>query len=69
MLSILRNNQAVKKTLRDNKLNLIESVIEMSQKEDMFTFDRYEEDFLKRFNGLEAVALGGADWGSRRRAK
>jgi twitching motility protein PilT len=46
VLSILRTSQAVKGTIRENKLHQIENIIHMGKNEGMFTFDRYLNEFM-----------------------
>ncbi|THB69876.1 MAG: twitching motility protein PilT [Desulfovibrio sp.] len=48
LLSILRGNHAVKTSIRDNKLAQLEGLIDISKAEGMFTFERYQEEFLDR---------------------
>lgn len=48
VLSILRNSPSVKNTLRENKLSQLDSIVEMGQQEDMFTFKRYQTEFLDK---------------------
>ena len=47
-LSILRGSQALRTTLRDNKLNLIESIIDMGVADEMYSFRRYKEEYLNK---------------------
>jgi twitching motility protein PilT len=46
VLSILRGNQSLKGTIRENKLHQIENIIQMGKNEGMYTFDRYLNEFL-----------------------
>ncbi len=47
LLTIVRGTQAVKNTIRENKLNQLESVIQIGKNEGMFTAERYLTDFLE----------------------
>jgi twitching motility protein PilT len=46
ILSILRANQSVKGTIREDKLHQIENIIQSGKAEGMFTVDRYLNEFL-----------------------
>jgi len=46
VLSILRGNQSLKGTIRENKLHQIENIIQLGRNEGMFTFDRYLNEYL-----------------------
>lgn len=48
VLGILRNSTAVKNTLRDNKLSLLENIIELGVGDNMFSFTRYKSEFLDK---------------------
>ncbi len=48
LLSILRSNQALKNSLRENKMSQIDSIVEMGFQEGMFSFRRYLTDFLEK---------------------
>jgi pilus retraction protein PilT len=52
VLSILRGNQSLKGTIRENKLHQIENIIQLGKNEGMFTFDRYLNDYLLRQKNL-----------------
>jgi len=45
-LSILRGNQSLKGTIRENKLHQIENIIQLGKNEGMFTFARYLNEYL-----------------------
>ncbi|WP_462323511.1 type IV pilus twitching motility protein PilT [Desulfoplanes sp.] len=47
LLSMMFSSPAIRNTLRDNKIEQIENIMEMSREKDMFTFDRYEKEFLR----------------------
>ncbi len=47
LLTIVRGTQAVKNTIRENKLNQLESAIQIGKNEGMFTAERYLTDFLE----------------------
>ncbi|HMK64593.1 MAG TPA: hypothetical protein VK564_02290, partial [Thermodesulfobacteriota bacterium] len=46
VLSILRTSQAVKGTIRENKLHQIENLVHLGKNEGMFTFERYLNEFI-----------------------
>jgi pilus retraction protein PilT len=46
LLSILRANQSVKGTIREDKLHQIENIIQLGKTEKMFTKDRYLNEYL-----------------------
>jgi len=46
LLSILLGNQAVKNTIREDKLHQIENIIQLGKAEGMFTKDRYLNEYL-----------------------
>jgi len=46
LLSILRSTQAVRSTIRENKLSQIEGIIDIGRREGMYTFQRYRKEFL-----------------------
>jgi twitching motility protein PilT len=46
VLSILRTSQAVKGTIRENKLHQIENIIHLGKNEGMFSFERYINEFI-----------------------
>lgn len=45
-LAILRSTQAVRSTIRENKLSQIDSLMDIGRREGMYTFDRYRKEFL-----------------------
>ena len=47
LLTIVRGTQAVKNTIRENKLNQLESAIQIGKNEGMFTAGRYLTDYLE----------------------
>jgi len=52
LLSILRGNQALKGTIREDKLHQIENIIQLGKNEGMFNFDRYLNEYLMYQNNL-----------------
>lgn len=46
LLSILKGNQSVKSTIREDKLHQIENIIQLGKAEGMFTKDRYLKEYL-----------------------
>jgi twitching motility protein PilT len=46
ILSILRGNQSVKGTIREDKLHQIENILQLGKAEGMFTRDRYLNEYL-----------------------
>ena len=46
LLSILRGNQSVKGTIREDKLHQIENILQLGKAEGMFTRDRYLKEYL-----------------------
>ena len=46
LLSILRGNQSVKGTIREDKLHQIENILQLGKAEGMFTTDRYLKEYL-----------------------
>jgi twitching motility protein PilT len=46
VLSILRGNQSVKGTIREDKLHQIENILQVGKAEGLFTKDRYLNEFL-----------------------
>jgi twitching motility protein PilT len=52
VLSILRANQALKGTIRENKLHQIENIIQSGKSEGMYNFDRYLKEYLMVQNRL-----------------
>jgi Tfp pilus assembly pilus retraction ATPase PilT len=47
LLTILRGTRAVKNTIRENRLNQIEGVLQIGKNEGMFSSERYLNDYLK----------------------
>jgi pilus retraction protein PilT len=47
LLSIMFSSPAIRNTIRENKIEQIENIMEMSREKDMFTFSRYEKEFLR----------------------
>jgi pilus retraction protein PilT len=47
-LSVMRSNDALRNTIRENKFSQIENIMETSKNAGMFSFRRYEEDYLRR---------------------
>lgn len=56
LLSILRGNQSLKGTIRENKLHQIENIIQLGKNEGMFTFDRYLNEYLLYQKNLTSPA-------------
>ncbi|MBI5603607.1 MAG: PilT/PilU family type 4a pilus ATPase [Deltaproteobacteria bacterium] len=52
LLSILRGNQALKGTIRENKLHQIENIMQLGKNEGMFTVDRYLNEYLMHQKSL-----------------
>lgn len=48
LLSIMRGSTAIRTAIRDNKLSQLEGIVDISKGEGMFTFKRYQEEFLGR---------------------
>lgn len=48
VLSILRANPAVKHSIRENRLNQLDNILQTAGASGMFTFTRYREEFLER---------------------
>ena len=46
LLAILRSTQAVRSTIRDNKLSQMDNLLDTGRREGMFTFERYRKEFL-----------------------
>lgn len=46
ILSIMHSTKSIKRLIREGKLSQIENVMEMSRQEGMYTFERYEREFL-----------------------
>lgn len=47
VLSIVRGTSSVKNIIRENKLHQLNSIVQLSKGEGMFTFERYVEEFLE----------------------
>ncbi len=47
LLSMMFNSSAIKNTIRESKIEQIENIMEMSREKDMYTFSRYEKEFLR----------------------
>lgn len=46
LLSVLRTTKSIKRLIREGKLSQIENAMEMGRQEGMYTFERYEREFL-----------------------
>ncbi len=46
MLSVLRTTKSIKRLIREGELSQIENAMEMGRQEGMYTFERYEREFL-----------------------
>ncbi|OGP50315.1 MAG: hypothetical protein A2Y79_01070 [Deltaproteobacteria bacterium RBG_13_43_22] len=58
VLSILKGNQSLKGTIREDKLHQIENLIQLGKNEGMFNFDRYVNEYLmiqKNLNPPEKI--------------
>ena len=47
LLSLMFSSPAIRTTIRDNKLEQLENILEMSRDKDMFSFARYEKEYLR----------------------
>ncbi len=47
LLTIVRGTTAIRNTIRENRLNLIEGALQIGRTEGMFTAERYMNDYLK----------------------
>jgi Tfp pilus assembly pilus retraction ATPase PilT len=47
LLTIVRGTNAIRNTIRENRLNLIEGALQIGRNEGMFTAERYLNDYLK----------------------
>lgn len=54
VLSVLRGNQAVKGILREDKIPLIESAMQMGKNDGMFTAERYVREYLNKTGSFTA---------------
>ena len=50
LLSILKNSNAVKNTLRENKISTLENILQVASDDGMFTVDRYKNYLQQRKN-------------------
>ena len=48
VLSVLRSTTSIKRMIREGKLSQIENTLEMGRQEGMYTFERYDREFLSQ---------------------
>jgi twitching motility protein PilT len=56
LLTIVRGTTSIKNIIRENKLNQLNSVIEMSKAEGMFTPERYREEYLENRRNFTSLS-------------
>jgi len=47
LLTIVKGSSAIKNTIRENKLNQLESIIQIGKNDGMFSAERYQSDFVE----------------------
>lgn len=57
ILSILKGNNSVKSTIRDNRFSQIESILQTSRREGMYTQEKYETEYINSKNRLTSPEI------------